>query len=179
MGSHKPTVATVTTPINMELILILLLLSPYFNYALPTENVQREVHTLNSLISDLQWTQKELRQSSNDHTIVNWLKETVGDLRREMNEWITKDQNVLHQLKESLTSEFGQRMGKEMRQVRLQMRELKVQQARHQAFVEEMKICHHSKYSSHHVKTLTKEVEYLQREMHRLKRQMVSKRNNP
>ena len=127
----------------------------------------------------MQWTQKELRQSSNDHTIVNWLKETVGDLRREMNEWITKDENVLHQLKESLTSEFGQRMGKEMRQVRLQMRELKVQQARHQAFVEEMKICRHSKYSSHHVKTLTKEVEYLQREMHRLKRQMVSKRNNP
>ena len=123
----------------MDLTLFLLLISPYLNYALPIENVQREVHTLHSLISDLQLNQKELRQSSNDHTIVDWLKETVVDLRRQMNEWIIKDRSDLHQLKESLTSEFGHRVEKELRQVRLQMGELKVHQARHQAFMEEMK----------------------------------------
>ena len=122
----------------MDLTLFLLLISPYLNYALPIENVQREVHTLHSLISDLQLNQKELRQSSNDHTIVDWLKETVVDLRREMNEWIIKDRSDLHQLKESLTSEFGHRVEKELRQVRLQMGELKVRQARHQAFMEEI-----------------------------------------
>ena len=198
--SHKLTVATVTTPINMRFAIIFLSLTlPRLHSGLPTENVlQREVQALHTLITDLQIDQRELRQSSNDHTLVDWLKETVVDIRQEMNEWIVKSQNDMKQLRASLTSEFEHRMENEMKEAKLQIRNLEVQQAKHEATIEKCEIdpkvklltvfckiilrficfqmCNSSKGPAHHVKILTKEVEYLQSEMHRLKRKIVSKR---
>ena len=91
-------------------------------------------------MTDLQIDQRELRQSSNDHTLVDWLRETVVDIRREMNEWIVKSQNDMKQLRTSLTSEFEHRMENEMKEAKLQLRNLKVQQAKHEATIEECEI---------------------------------------
>ena len=123
----------------MRLTIIFLSLTlPRLHSGLPTENVlQREVQALHTLITDLQIDQRELRQSSNDHTLVDWLKETVVDIRREMNEWIVKSQNDMKQLRTSLTSEFEHRMENEMKEAKLQLRNLKVQQAKHEATIEE------------------------------------------
>ena len=47
---------------------------------------KQELHNLQILVSDLRSEQRELRQLSNDHVILHWLKNTVMDLRREMNQ---------------------------------------------------------------------------------------------
>ena len=47
---------------------------------------KQELHNLQILVSDLRSEQRELRQLSNDHVILHWLKNSVMDLRREMNQ---------------------------------------------------------------------------------------------
>ena len=56
----------------MIIIAILVVFLPLY-YALPIHYYQSEIEKLHTLVQDLQLSQRELKQSSNDHVIVSWL----------------------------------------------------------------------------------------------------------
>ena len=107
-------------------------------HGLPLVNYQRQLDSLHTLVNDLKVSQSELRQSSNDHTLVNWLKESMVDLKEELAETVKNEQNKWSQIKIALATEFGQKVAKEMQQVRLQIHDLHLRQAEHEAVMESL-----------------------------------------
>ena len=74
---------------------------------------KQELHNLQILVSDMRSEQQELRQLSNDHVIVHWLKNTIVDLRREMNELAMQQER---------SAALDRQLENEMREMRLGMR---------------------------------------------------------
>ena len=74
--------------------------------------MKQELHNLQILVSDIRSEQHELRQLSNDHVIIHWIKNTIVDLRKEMNEFTVQ--------KERSTA-VDRQLETEMREIRLYM----------------------------------------------------------
>ena len=72
---------------------------------------KQELHNLQILVSDLRSEQRELRQLSNDHVILHWLKNSVMDLRREMNQ--------LAMTQQERNTAVDQRLENKMQEMRL------------------------------------------------------------
>ena len=124
---------------------LLLLLLPIIHGS-PIVDYQRQLDNLHTLVNDLKVSQSELRQSTNDHTLVNWLKDSVVDLKQELAEAVKNDKNNWSRLKATLATEFELRIENEMRQVRLQLDDLQLHQAKQEADMESFKECMHIDY---------------------------------
>ena len=93
----------------------------------------------------------EVRQSANDHTLVHWMKNTVGQMKDEISEIENRVTNHcavdvdLKKLKEEMTS----RMIKEVHEMRQDFKELEIRMDQKQAKIEES-ILDHYKVSNMH-----------------------------
>jgi len=103
---------------------------------------KQELHNLQILVSDLRSEQRELRQLSNDHVILHWLKNTVMDLRREMNQ--------LAMTQQERNTASDQRLENKMQEMRLGVCK---------------KPCTYKRQHNHHLKTLSEEVKHLKKQL--------------
>lgn len=106
---------------------------------------KQELHNLQILVSDLRSEQKDLRQLSNDHVIVHWLKNSMMDLRREMNELAVQQER---------NSALDHRLENQIQQMRLDIRKPSADKA----------------VNKHHLKILSEEFKSLQKKQRRMEK---------
>jgi hypothetical protein len=95
---------------------------------------KEEVNRLYILVNDLKVSANEVRQSTNDHTLVHWLKDTMVDMKDQIVDLAlemasmkaTKDQENINK-----------RLENEMQQMRLEMRNLSIKESKTDAELQE------------------------------------------
>ena len=94
-------------------LMIVLIQANFTDLQTEVTETKQELHNLQILVSDLRSEQKDLRQLSNDHVIVHWLKNSMMDLRREMNELAVQQER---------NSALDHRLENQIQQMRLDIR---------------------------------------------------------
>ena len=119
--------------------------------SLDWKSIQKELENFRKIINEMALNHNEVRQSANDHTLVHWMKNTVGQMKDEISEIENRVTNHcaidadLKKLKEEMTS----RMIKEVHEMRQDFKELEVRMDQKQAKIEES-ILDHYKVSNMH-----------------------------
>lgn len=76
------------------------------------QETRQELHNLQLLVSDLRAEQLELRQMSNDHVLMNWMKNQLVQVRQEMKEMAIAMENQQRPKAD---------LGNELKQMRLEI----------------------------------------------------------